>query len=79
MLFNNDLEIYNYRLSKNTAEIEERLNRMLEVIKGVRPDEVAQIKRPNFTSYYFVHMINVFGKIGGFEKLVLMIEDSTKR
>lgn len=36
MLFNGESEIYNYRLSKNTAEVEDRLSRIFDQLKPAK-------------------------------------------
>lgn len=35
------------------------------------------MKRANFTSYYFVHNINVFAKCGGFEAILRVVSQGT--
>lgn len=98
IIFNGDSDYYNYRTSKNTAEVEDRLSRIFEMLDSLPEDftvnqesaladqtertirsdvvyEVALAKRPQYTSYYFVHNINVFQKYKGFEGLLSVIKE----
>lgn len=95
VIFNSDNEIYNYRISKNTPEVEERLARiyegigspqkesqeekmMIDTLSDVKNEdayrsEIAKVKRPQYTSFFYVHNINVFSKFRGFEGLLAIV------
>jgi hypothetical protein len=74
-IFNGDNEIYNYRVSKNTPEIEDKLSKIYEELNGGSDNqsEVAKVKRLNFTSFYIVHNINIFGIFKGFDLLLALV------
>ena len=95
MIFNSENEIYNFRVSRNTPDIEDRLtiiydhmggqeeieektDMMVETVDTRYKSEVAVIKRPSSTSYFFVHNINVFSKFKGFEGLLYLVEAPLK-
>ena len=74
-IFNGDNEIYNYRVSKNSPEIEDKLSKIYEELNGGTENlsEIAKVKRINFTSFYLVHNINVFGLFKGFDLLLSLV------
>jgi hypothetical protein len=86
LIFNGENEFYNYRVSKNTADIENALAmqyRSLDIYDSKKEDMIdttslknqviAKSKRPSFTSHYYVHIINVFARYRGFEGLELIL------
>lgn len=78
-IFNGDNEIYNYRVSKNSPEIEDKLSKIYEEmsIGSSTLSEVAKVKKANFTSFYLVHNINVFSLFRGFDLLLKLISSSS--
>ncbi|CDW85633.1 ubiquitin carboxyl-terminal hydrolase family protein [Stylonychia lemnae] len=87
MIFDDNLDYYNYRFSKNTSEIEESLNRIQEQMLNQEIDlnhqvqldfEVAYVKRQSCTSYYYVHNINMFSKYGGFQQILKLCQPYEK-
>jgi hypothetical protein len=76
-IFNGDNEYYNYRVSKNSPEIEDKLSKIYEELNGGTDNltEVAKVKRLNFSSFYLVHNINVFGLFKGFDLLLALVSN----
>ena len=74
-IFNSENEIYNNRISKNSPEIEDKLSKIYEELNGGTDNlsEIAKVKRINFTSFYLVHNINVFGLFKGFDLLLGLV------
>jgi hypothetical protein len=101
-ILNSDAEYYNYRISRNTPEVEVRLEKIYEAFEPLdrqTPKEsqnesdqsdvnqimadasthsqvlkIAVAKRPQYTSYYFVHNINLFNKYKGFEGILAVLK-----